>query len=490
MDFRPPPAVNAALAAAVAHGVHGYFGDDRAYKAAITGWMARRHGWEVDPAAIATTHGVVAGLALCLQAFTEPGDGVILFTPVYHAFFRVIRANGRRDRRVAARAARGRPLRDGPRRARRRADRARAHGRALLAAQSRRPGLEPRRAARARRLLRRATTCCSSPTRSTTTSSARRHATCRCRSRRPRSLDRLVMLTATTKTFNIAGALTGNVIIPDPALRRRFAAAHLAAGTAPNRFGVLMATAAYAGGDAWVDALAPLSRRQRRALRRRASPRSRRCGRCRSRRPTSPGSTSPAPAWRPAEFTARVERDARIAPSHGDHLRRRRRELPALQHRHPARPGRRGGARGCRRPSPTCSERARCCPRAVDALRHARPTPREPRATVVGGPHELHHPAEPPARPNRCQLFGPGSRPELFAKMAASAADVINLDLEDSVSPADKPAARANIIRAIDEIDWGTQDAVGADQRPRHRVLVPRRRRHPRAGRRAASTCS
>ncbi len=60
-----------------------------------------------------------------------------------------------------------------------------------------------------------------------------------------------------------------------------------------------------------------------------------------------------------------------------------------------------------------------------------------------------------PARPNRCQLFGPGSRPELFAKMAASAADVINLDLEDSVAPADKPQARANIIKAISDVDWG-----------------------------------
>ena len=57
--------------------------------------MERRHGWEVEPAAIATTHGVVAGLAICLQAFTGPGDGVILFTPVYHAFHRIIRANGR-----------------------------------------------------------------------------------------------------------------------------------------------------------------------------------------------------------------------------------------------------------------------------------------------------------------------------------------------------------------------------------------------------------
>lgn len=60
-----------------------------------------------------------------------------------------------------------------------------------------------------------------------------------------------------------------------------------------------------------------------------------------------------------------------------------------------------------------------------------------------------------PARPNRCQLFAPGSRPALFPKMAASAADVINLDLEDSVSPADKPQARANIIEAINTLDWG-----------------------------------
>ena len=60
-----------------------------------------------------------------------------------------------------------------------------------------------------------------------------------------------------------------------------------------------------------------------------------------------------------------------------------------------------------------------------------------------------------PARPNRCQLFGPGSRPAIFEKMAGSAADVINLDLEDSVAPDDKAQARANIIQASHEIDWG-----------------------------------
>ena len=60
----------------------------------------------------------------------------------------------------------------------------------------------------------------------------------------------------------------------------------------------------------------------------------------------------------------------------------------------------------------------------------------------------------PVARPNRCQLFGPGSRVALFEKMAASAADVINLDLEDSVAPSDKDSARENIIQATHDVDW------------------------------------
>jgi malyl-CoA/(S)-citramalyl-CoA lyase len=64
-------------------------------------------------------------------------------------------------------------------------------------------------------------------------------------------------------------------------------------------------------------------------------------------------------------------------------------------------------------------------------------------------------PPSPPARPNRCQLFGPASNTKLFEKMAASAADVVNLDLEDSVSPSDKEMARASAVKAINEVDWG-----------------------------------
>jgi cystathionine beta-lyase len=72
----------------------------------------------------------------------------------------------------------------------------------------------------------------------------------------PDIANRLVMMTATTKTFNIAGAHIGNVIIADDALRARFATRHLAMGISPNSFGMHMATAAYSPeGAAWVDAL-------------------------------------------------------------------------------------------------------------------------------------------------------------------------------------------------------------------------------------------
>lgn len=315
MDFRPPEAVTAALAGELAQGVFGYYGDDRRYKAAIRGWMARRHGWEVDPATIFTTHGLVAGLAIVLDAFSEPGDGVILFTPVYHAFHRIIGANRREivqsplvlredgryamDLEALAGTLTGRerivvlcsPHNPGGRVWSREelqalADFCRDHDLLLVSDEIHHDLLL----------------------------SGSRHLPMPLAA--PDCLDRLVMLTATTKTFNIAGALTGNVIIPDAALRERFAAAHAASGTSPNRFGAVMATAAYAEGDAWVDALCAYLAGNAAAFRDGVA--------------TIPG-VRPMPldatylAWvdfsgtgmAPEEFTRRVERDARIAPSHG-----------------------------------------------------------------------------------------------------------------------------------------------------------------------------
>jgi len=60
-----------------------------------------------------------------------------------------------------------------------------------------------------------------------------------------------------------------------------------------------------------------------------------------------------------------------------------------------------------------------------------------------------------PPRLYRSKLFVPGARPQLFEKAAASAADVVCLDLEDAVAPSDKDRARDNIVAALNEVDWG-----------------------------------
>ena len=68
------------------------------------------------------------------------------------------------------------------------------------------------------------------------------------------------------------------------------------------------------------------------------------------------------------------------------------------------------------------------------------------------------HPIEQaPGRLNRSELAVPGSQPEMFEKAAKSDVDVIFLDLEDAVAPDEKEGARKNIIRALNEVDWGTK---------------------------------
>ena len=66
--------------------------------------------------------------------------------------------------------------------------------------------------------------------------------------------------------------------------------------------------------------------------------------------------------------------------------------------------------------------------------------------------HTLHHLRRP--RLQRSELAVPGSNPEMIAKAAQSAADVIFLDIEDAVAPADKAQARKNIVEALNAIDF------------------------------------
>ena len=94
MDFRTAPAIIEALQRRVAHGIFGYTHVPDAYYEAVTGWLARRHGWSIDPAWIVYTSGVVPAVSAIIKAMTRPGDKVIVQTPAYNCFYSSIRNNG------------------------------------------------------------------------------------------------------------------------------------------------------------------------------------------------------------------------------------------------------------------------------------------------------------------------------------------------------------------------------------------------------------
>ncbi|MEQ9694551.1 MalY/PatB family protein [Shimia sp. SDUM112013] len=315
MDFRPPQCITNALARMIDHGIYGYYGDETAYRAAICWWMETRHGWKVDPSHIFTTHGLVNGTAMCVDAYTAPGDGVVLFTPVYHAFARVISAAGRKvvefelvnndglyemdfDAYDAMMTGTEKmvilcsPHNPGGRVWTREelqgvADFAKRHDLVLVSDEIHHDLVYPGNTHIPMTLVDDSIT------------------------------DRLVMMTATTKTFNIAGSHSGNVIIPDDKLRALFAARMAALGLSPNSFGLFMAEAAYSPeGAAWVDDLVQYLDGNRKLFDSAVN--------------AIPGLRSmPLEAtylsWvdfadtgmAPDEFIERVQKTARVAPNHG-----------------------------------------------------------------------------------------------------------------------------------------------------------------------------
>jgi cystathionine beta-lyase len=314
MDFAAAPPIQKALEDMRSIGVYGYYGDDASYLDAIRWWMSERHGWDVDPNAIFTVHGLVNGTALCVDTFTDPGDGVILMTPVYHAFHRVIRAAGREVVECPLARNDGRYEMDFD------AWDAQMTGgeKMLILCSPHNPGgrvwtraeLEGVAAFAKRHDL----ILVSDEIHHDLVFPGTKHT--------PMALidgiaDRLVMMTATTKTFNIAGTHSGNVIIHDPELRKRFAAKMSGLGISPNSFGLMMAEAAYSPeGAAWVDALVDYLDGNRRILDEGLN--------------AIPGLKSMPMeatylAWvdfegtgmEPTDYLARVEQDAKIAVNHG-----------------------------------------------------------------------------------------------------------------------------------------------------------------------------
>ena len=255
MDFRPPACVTEAVRRMADHGIYGYFGDDTAYLEAIRWWLSERHGWDVAPEWILTTHGLVNGTGMCVETWTAPGDGVVLFTPVYHAFAKVIRAAGREVVECEMPVEDGRYVLDVA------AWDAQMTGRErmVILCSPHNPGgrvwsAEELRAVADFAARHDLILVSDEIHQDLVYPGAPRHVPMPVAA--PEALDRMVVMNATTKTFNIAGAHLGNVIVPDERLRADLAQRMLALGISPNSFGLHMATAAYSPeGAAWVDAL-------------------------------------------------------------------------------------------------------------------------------------------------------------------------------------------------------------------------------------------
>jgi len=314
MDFRPPQCVQDALTKMQDIGVYGYYGNDAPYREAIQWWMQTRHNWTLDPAHIFTTHGLVNGTAMCVDAFTNPGDGVVLFTPVYHAFAKVITAAGRNVVECEMTNEAGRYELDFD-----------AYDAQMTGSETMLVFCSPHNPSG--RVWSRGEL-------QAVAAFAKRHdlilvsdeihhdlvfagETHTPMANIPGIEDRLVMMTATTKTFNIAGSHSGNVIIADPDLHRRFGERMMALGLSPNSFGLYMAEAAYSpDGAEWVDALVSYLDGNRKVFDAGVN--------------AIPGLSSMAMgstylAWvdfagtgmSRDEFTARVQNTARIAANHG-----------------------------------------------------------------------------------------------------------------------------------------------------------------------------
>ena len=97
MDFRSPQPVIDALHEAVDHGIFGYpHGATDSYLNAVVGWQARRFGWDVPREWVLQTSGIITTLKTAIQAFSAPGDSVLIQPPVYAHFHDDVLLNGRR----------------------------------------------------------------------------------------------------------------------------------------------------------------------------------------------------------------------------------------------------------------------------------------------------------------------------------------------------------------------------------------------------------
>jgi cystathionine beta-lyase len=253
MDFSAPPCVAEALEQRVAHGVYGYSDTDGAYDSALTSWFAVRHGWRVEPRWNCVTPGVVPALFFAVRGLTEPGDGVLLQTPVYYPFFAAVREQGR------ALLENGLVLRDGRYEIdfddfERKAKQAKLF---LLCSPHNPVGRVWTRDELARMgeiCLAHGVTVVSDEIHADFVFPGHTHTVFASLSENFAQMT--VTCTSPSKTFNLAGLLHANVLIKNEALRGKFKATHAQTGLSQGSLmGMIACKAAYENGQPWLAAL-------------------------------------------------------------------------------------------------------------------------------------------------------------------------------------------------------------------------------------------
>jgi cystathionine beta-lyase len=256
MDFAAPPGVTEALAAETQHAVHGYYADTGSWAAALTEWLARRHGLKIEPGWVSPTPGIVSGLGLILQAMSAPGDEVVVFPPAYHAFRKIILANERRILDVQLVETNGRYAMDFDALRRKLTSRTKV----VFLCNPHNPGGTAWSPAELREL---ASICAehdltlvSDEIHCDLVFKGAKHTPTLAAA--PDIADRLITCVAATKTFNLAGAHVGACITSNAALKKRLDARIAASGLGSyNRFGMIATEAAWRTGEPWLDALLP-----------------------------------------------------------------------------------------------------------------------------------------------------------------------------------------------------------------------------------------
>ncbi len=95
MDFATPDFILEALRNRLDHPILGYTAEPADYRPAIIDWEKKLHGWDIKPEWISYIPGIVKGIGMVINVFTEPGENVVIMPPVYHPFRITAEENGR-----------------------------------------------------------------------------------------------------------------------------------------------------------------------------------------------------------------------------------------------------------------------------------------------------------------------------------------------------------------------------------------------------------